>query len=135
MSHDQSPEASGHETRDVRIRPIVWGGIILVGLSLVAFAVSFVTMQVDRERAGATSLPQNPLELSIGRQEPPAPRLQLQPLRDIRDLRAANDALLAHYAWVDKSAGVVRIPIERAMELLAQRGLPARTEGAAGAHE
>ncbi len=132
MSREQSSGSSGHETRDVRLRPIVWAGIILIGLSLVAFGVAFLTVKVERERAGEASLSQNPLELSVGRQEPPAPRLQPQPLRDIRELRAANDAQLANYAWVDKSAGVVRIPIERAMELVAERGLPTRAEGAAG---
>ncbi len=32
------------------------------------------------------------------------------------------------YGWVDQPAGVVRIPIDRAMELLAQRGLPTRPQ-------
>jgi hypothetical protein len=35
-----------------------------------------------------------------------------------------EDLLLDHYTWVDKSQGKVRIPIERAMELIVQRGLP-----------
>jgi hypothetical protein len=42
-----------------------------------------------------------------------------------RPMPAAN--LLQGYHWVDQKAGVVQIPIERAMDLLAQRGLPART--------
>jgi hypothetical protein len=44
--------------------------------------------------------------------------------QDIADLHAREDLLLDHYSWVDRSQGKVRIPIERAMELLAQRGLP-----------
>lgn len=38
--------------------------------------------------------------------------------------RAREDLLLDNYSWVDESQGKVRIPIERAMELIAQRGLP-----------
>jgi hypothetical protein len=36
--------------------------------------------------------------------------------------------LLEGYGWVDREAGVVRVPIERAMELLLERGLPTRPE-------
>lgn len=41
-----------------------------------------------------------------------------------------QDKTLASYDWVDQKNGVVRIPIDKAMELLAQRGLPVRPEGA-----
>jgi len=44
--------------------------------------------------------------------------------QDVADLHAREDILLDNYSWVDKSKGKVRIPIERAMELIAQRGLP-----------
>ena len=40
------------------------------------------------------------------------------------DLHAREDLLLNNYSWVDQAQGKVRIPIERAMELIAQRGLP-----------
>jgi hypothetical protein len=45
-------------------------------------------------------------------------------MQDVADLHAREDLLLNNYSWVDESQGKVRIPIERAMELLAQRGLP-----------
>jgi hypothetical protein len=55
----------------------------------------------------------------------PAPRLQTDDGdQDVADLHAREDLLLNHYSWVDASQGKVRIPIERAMELIAQRGLP-----------
>ncbi len=44
--------------------------------------------------------------------------------RMMADLHAREDLLLDNYSWVDQSQGKVRIPIERAMELIAQRGLP-----------
>jgi hypothetical protein len=58
--------------------------------------------------------------------EPPAPRLQTSPVHDLVELRARDGAALHEYAWVDREAGVVRIPIERAIEVLSARGLPAR---------
>jgi hypothetical protein len=43
-------------------------------------------------------------------------------------LQAHEDELLNNYGWVDQDAEVVRIPIERAMELLLERGLPTRPQ-------
>ena len=58
-------------------------------------------------------------------QQFPTPRLQIDDgNQEIADLHAREDLLLENYSWVDQSQGKVRIPIERAMELIAQRGLP-----------
>ena len=55
----------------------------------------------------------------------PTPRVQLDDgNQDVAELHQREDLLLEHYSWVDQSKGKVRIPIERAMELIAQRGLP-----------
>jgi hypothetical protein len=55
----------------------------------------------------------------------PTPRVQLDDGdADVADLHAREDILLDNYTWVDQSKGTVRIPIERAMELIAQKGLP-----------
>lgn len=56
------------------------------------------------------------------------PVLQLAPEVDLQAFRAREDAELSSYGWIDQTTGVVRIPIDRAMELIAQRGLPARSE-------
>ena len=55
------------------------------------------------------------------------PSRACKPIRsdDLHDLHAAEDAVLNSYGWVDRQAGIVRIPIARAMELLAQRGIAA----------
>ena len=55
----------------------------------------------------------------------PTPRLLIDDGdQDVADLHAREDLLLSNYSWVDQSKGTVRIPIEQAMELIAQRGLP-----------
>jgi hypothetical protein len=55
----------------------------------------------------------------------PTPRMQRDDGNaDVADLHAREDLLLSNYTWADQSKGTVRIPIERAMELIAQRGLP-----------
>jgi hypothetical protein len=57
----------------------------------------------------------------------PTPRLLIDDGdQDVADLHARENLLLENYSWVDQSSGKVRIPIERAMELIAQHGLPVR---------
>ncbi len=57
----------------------------------------------------------------------PNPNLQMNPRADVVTFRAREDEELNSYGWINRTSGVVRIPIERAMELIAQRGLPTRT--------
>jgi hypothetical protein len=58
-------------------------------------------------------------------QQFPTPRLQTDDgNQEIADLHAKEDLLLNNYSWVNQPQGKIRIPIERAMELLAQSGLP-----------
>jgi hypothetical protein len=55
----------------------------------------------------------------------PTPRLQTDDgNQEIADQHAKEDLLLEHYTWANQAQGKVRIPIERAMELIAQNGLP-----------
>ncbi len=64
-------------------------------------------------------------ELQHLTQKFPTPRLQVDDgNQDIANLHEREDLLLDHYSWIDRSQGKVRIPIERAMELIAERGLP-----------
>jgi hypothetical protein len=61
----------------------------------------------------------------------PSPRLQTDDgYQEITDIHAKEDLLLENYSWVDQGKGTVRIPIERAIELIAERGLPVATESA-----
>jgi hypothetical protein len=58
-------------------------------------------------------------------QQFPTPRVQVDDgNQDVADLHAREDLLLQNYSWADPAHTKVRIPIERAIELIAQRGLP-----------
>ena len=64
----------------------------------------------------------------------PEPRLEIDDGNQATaDLHAREDLLLEHYSTVDGQPGTIRIPIERAMELIAQRGLPVVTQSGAAA--
>jgi hypothetical protein len=51
----------------------------------------------------------------------PTPQLQIAPEGDLRALREEKHAMLSDYRWLDRTAGVVQIPIDRAMQLMAAR--------------
>jgi protein SCO1/2 len=59
---------------------------------------------------------------------PPEPRLQVAPAQELEILRATERANLEGYGWIDRESGVIRIPIERAMEQIAAQGLPVRKD-------
>jgi hypothetical protein len=117
----------GHEVRDIQLRPIVWAGIALVVVAIVAhIGVWRLFDYFTERRTRVESRPTPTAPLAWPRQTPPGPRLQADPHKDLEALLGAQDALLQSYGWVDREAGVARIPIARAMALLAERGLPVR---------
>ena len=81
-----------------------------------------------QEQSAEQAARKYPLAVGVER-EPPAPNLQMQPFKDVYNLRLNEADKLGAYGWVDKEGGVAHIPIDRAMELTLQRGLPARSEG------
>src|SRR5215469_2165467 len=61
---------------------------------------------------------------AVPRPLPPEPRLQASPSADWKAYRDAQMEQLSSYGWVDRDKGAVAIPIQRAMELIIQRGIP-----------
>jgi hypothetical protein len=116
----------GHETQDADIRPIVYTGI---GLALTALAVGIFVYGIFRYLGGRAiaTIQSNPMSVE-DQQIPPAPRLEEHPAIDLQQLHADEDRMLSTYGWVDQKAGVVHIPIDRAMDLQLQRGFPVRKE-------
>jgi len=112
-------EAPGHERRDVDVRRIVLVGVGLVVLAaLVQLAIYFQMMGLWSARQA--TLPAPPPVATALPSTPPEPRLQTAPADDLRDLRRTEEERLDSYGWVDRRTGIVHVPIERAMELLAR---------------
>ena len=123
-THDA--EILGHEESDAEIAPLVRFAIFLaVFTSIVAALTVGFYNYLDRREQAAKS-PRYPMAVGVDRPQPPAPRLQTYPFDDVKALRREEAKLLEHYQWVDRNAGSVRIPIDRAMDLIAERGLPHR---------
>jgi hypothetical protein len=119
-----------HELSDADPSPILKFLAFLVAGSIVValLVVPFYNYLERREAAEKTA--RYPMSLT-GEQRPvpPPPRLQTYPFQDIKELRQHDQPLLGRYEWIDQKGGTVRIPVERAMDLLAERGLPYRTGG------
>jgi hypothetical protein len=126
MEHRPSAEktAKGHETLDANVRSLVGWGIGVFALIAACVIVSAVVFHyfVTHQTLGP---PASPFENV--RALPPRPVLQVTPARDLHQYLDQQDAVLNSYGWVDQKAGVVRIPIDRAMDLLLQKGLPVRS--------
>lgn len=146
---EQNPEpidtSYGYERSDVRVSGIV---VFLTALAIfvaVAGALSYgigkaINAHMAKEDGPRSkwaapvdvrplgNLPASPElqnKLAELTQRFPTPRLQTDDgNQDVADLHAREDLLLDNYSWADRSQGKVRIPVERAIELLAQRGLP-----------
>lgn len=113
-----------YEKRDARVSAVLWfgfwlfvlGGVVQLGMwgLFRLFAAQARSEQRVLEPNVAASLKRTPSE----------PRLEPLPLAPRQALRATEDARLSRYDWVDRSGGVVRIPIDRAMQLIVERGVP-----------
>jgi hypothetical protein len=108
----------GHEPYDIVGRPIA---LAAAGLGVVLFVVALAQLGLihwfDR-REQARSAPPAPLAET---RTAPEPRLLSDPRAALLQLRAEEDGLLHSYGWVNREAGIVRIPIERAIDLLAKK--------------
>ena len=113
-----------HEPGDVNARALTKFGVTMGGLIVVfMFALYGLFHYFAQHEAELNVAPSQAVQVNVQKQ-PPEPRLQRFPQRDMREMRANEERLMHQYAWVDPDKGIVKIPIDRAMDLIAQRGLP-----------
>ena len=116
-------DAAGFD-RELDRRGIVAFGIGLALLMIGVLAIVWLMMEVMRAGSVSRDPRPSPLAEANAPKEPPAPRLQSAPVDDMRALRAAEAAALQSYGWVDRDAAIARIPVDRAIDIVAERGLP-----------
>ncbi len=111
--------------REIDLKTLAYFATGLIALTAIAFALMWLLIGVLRgAEERADPLP-SPLEAANQPRVPPAPRLQERPEAELLTFRLEEQDQLTSYGWVSESQGVARIPIERAIEILAERGLPA----------
>jgi len=144
MSNQPHPENStgngGYERRDIGAAGVLY---FLLGLTVAGLLVYFVVAGLYsylEKRSEAQQAPVNPLVTNapadtrrIPKDYPqgafPNPKLEEDERGQLNDIRLKEEQTLSTYDYIDQKSGTVRIPIDRAMDLVAQRGLPVRAQG------
>jgi hypothetical protein len=128
FEYGPTPEGAEHEHTDIdptlATKFAVW---LTVAMLLSAGIVYGAFWFFERQEADAARDAQV-FPLAAGQvKEPQGPRLQTQPFKDVYTLRQAERDDLTTYGWVDQSAGIVRVPIEDAMQLATEKGIVVST--------
>ena len=117
-----SPASPGYETRDANVRGVFKFLVFMsVTLAVAALLCWGLVRHFSRQNAGAASVS------PIAETPPPGPQLQAKPREDWLKYHQQQEQALETYTWENRASGIVRVPIERAMELLLQKGLPVQT--------
>jgi hypothetical protein len=112
----------GYEHSDVPIRPLMISlGILAAMLVVVSGVVAGLFYLFE---ASAAKSDPKPLPLAAEQPATPGPLLQVSPRQDLEEFREHEQRELTTPAWIDREAGVARIPIELAIKQVAERGLP-----------
>jgi len=128
--HPHNPEVT-YEKTDAHVRPLYqflfWISVTALLTALISWGI-LRALESWRERGVARPVMAQPQE-----QLPPSPRLQLREPLDLAAFRQQEDGILSTYGVVDAEKGIYRIPIEEAMRLTLERGLPTAVAPAAEA--
>jgi hypothetical protein len=110
---------------DVSFSGIVWFVVILTITTLFCAGLVWVMFRVIEGRVAANDTPRSPVARPAG-ELPPGPNLLTNEPANLKSFRESEHTALTTYGWIDRNAGTVRIPIDKAKELLIQKGRPAR---------
>jgi hypothetical protein len=138
LRHEHGNQDIGFEREDLSARGVF---AFLIALALIGVLVHFILngmygyLDAYEKRNQPTQNPLNQKSTADVRvitpgdvMRFPQPRLETDERTEINGFRLHEEQQLNSYGWVDQSAGIVHIPIDRAMQLLTQRGLPTRSE-------
>ena len=156
MNHDPHPATHGNrgfEHKDVSITAVMY---FIIGLAVAIFVAyfvvegvySFLTHRFEAQQPSVSPLVANaptdtrklPSEYKTDsasadyekylQKNFPQPQLETNERTELNTVRLREEETLSTYSYIDENAGTVRIPIDRAMELLVERGLPVRQQAA-----
>ena len=118
------------EERDIKVGTIYWYLIALGLATVAALIICIFVYRFTSDLAASSDVLPPPSRAALGKDFPPEPRLQGVPghefdaQKDLRyKLKADTDAN-EKLEWIDKNAGIAQIPVEDAMKIIAEKGLP-----------
>ena len=114
-----------HERTDAKVRPVAIFLVVMFLTLAFSFAFTTVLFEFFEQRAETVNRPRSPMQI-VDERPSGAALLQVTPGLDLRELRKTEDERLNGYGWVDEGAGVAHIPVDAAIDLVLEQGLPAR---------
>jgi hypothetical protein len=124
MALERHEARAGEERKydsELRLRPIVGFSVGVLVVTLVAAVIMWWMSTAFKRQEEAMDRAPSPLPEARLDSIPPGPRLQPAPPRDMDELRARDQEILTTYGWVDPLRGVARIPVDRAITILAEK--------------
>ena len=109
----------GFEQTDVNVIAVGKFAIGLVLVTILAMGLIVGVFNVFKTLEGGQAATIDPTKVF------PDPQLQKTPIPDLKAVRAAEEETLNSYGWVDQQKGVVRVPINQAMDMVVKKGLAA----------
>lgn len=119
---------AGYEVQDADIREVILTGVgLAVGTLIVCLVMwgLFNLLKTQQSKKGAPTVNLMAPQAHF----PPEPRLQVNAPAELEQFHEQEDKILDTYGWVDKNAGTVHLPIDKAMDIMAQKGFPTRPAG------
>ena len=130
LEYGPTPPGAKYEHTDIDVNVGYKFALWLAVAMVISVGIVYGTFWFFEGRERSANALAQKYPLAVGQhKEPPTPNLQKQPFKDVYELRLGEAAKLSSYGWVDKEGGIARIPIDRAMEVMLERGFPARAEG------
>jgi hypothetical protein len=124
-TNPRAAQSQGYEKTDASPRGLVYFVLTMAAIlaaTCLALIWLFKHFQKTENPGSVVAVP-----FAAGRPLPSPPRIQANPGADMQSYSESQQNLLNTYGWIDRQNGVVRLPIDRAMELLLERGLPTRS--------
>ncbi|MBL8233290.1 MAG: hypothetical protein JNL98_32635 [Bryobacterales bacterium] len=118
--NDHVDASAGIEVRDANIPLVIWTSVGILGTLFLCMGIA--ALQFNFEIA---SLPKDPSNVfkSTERRLPPEPRLQAFPAKDLSTFQERQKAAASTYGYVDKTNGVARIPVDKAIDMVMTKGV------------
>jgi hypothetical protein len=123
---DAEDLAHGYERSDARVGWIIASGLVLVAVLGIVLTVATTFEAIVTGIPLTITRPPDLVDRLQPAPTPPPPRLETAEGSDYAAYQAAETQRLNRYAWLDRQAGRVSIPVARAMDLVVERGLPSR---------
>jgi 7-keto-8-aminopelargonate synthetase-like enzyme len=118
------------EERDIKVGTIYWYLFALGAATAAALVICIFILHFTSNFAASSDTPPPPSREALGKDYPPEPRLQGVPghqsdaQKDLRQKLKADNAANEKLEWIDKNAGIAQIPVEDAMKIVEEKGLP-----------